>query len=186
MSQNTLHCKNRAGLDLGLAARRLGSIAVKTRASILDSSFKISPAFFANRTKMADEYEFYLQASVRGYHAYFKESTVHVGDILDCEMEPENDHDRYAVAVKNKDEKIVGHVPIELSRICHKFLSEYGQLEAECIGSRFNTGQGKGLELPVDYRFVGNARYLRKVFTRLQKKQEEEEVDWKISGITKV
>ena len=91
----------------------------------MDSSFKISPAFFANRTKMADEYEFYLQASVRGYHAHFKESTVHVGDILDCEMEPENDHDRYAVAVKNKDEKIVGHVPIELSRICHKFLSEY-------------------------------------------------------------
>ena len=88
-------------------------------------------------------------------------------------MEPENDHDKYAVAVKNKDDQIVGHVPIELSRICHKFLSEYGQLEAECIGSRFNTGQGKGLELPVDYRFVGNARYLRKVFTRLQKKTGE-------------
>ena len=157
----------------------------KVEASILDSSFKISPAFFVNRTKMADEYEFYIQASVRGYHAYFKESTVHVGDILDCEMEPENDHDRYTVAVKNKEEKIVGHVPIELSRICYKFLSEYGQLEAECIGSRFNTGQGKGLELPVDYRFVGNARYLRKVITRLQKKQEKEELDWKISGIRK-
>ena len=76
----------------------------KVEASILDSSFKISPAFFVNRTKMADEYEFYIQASVRGYHAYFKESTVHVGDILDCEMEPENDHDRYAVAVKKRRE----------------------------------------------------------------------------------
>ncbi len=101
-------------------------------------------------------------------------------------MEPENDHDRYAVAIKNEDEKIVGHVPIELARICHKFLSEYGQIEAECIGSRFNAGRGKGLEIPVDYRFVGNARYLKKVITRLQKKQEKEDMDWKLSGITKV
>lgn len=135
--------------------------------------------------KMADEYEVYVQASVRGYHAYFKAATVYIGEVMDCEMEPENDHDSYAVAVRNKDENIVGHVPIELSKIFHKFLSEHGQIEAECIGSRFNTGQGKGLELPVDYRLVGNARYLRKLITRLQKKQEKEGSDWKISDLRK-
>ncbi|KAJ7369701.1 Meiosis-specific protein mei4 [Desmophyllum pertusum] len=47
---------------------------------------------------MADEYEFYVQASVRGYHAYFVDATVYIGEVMDCEMEPENDHDRYAVA----------------------------------------------------------------------------------------
>lgn len=55
---------------------------------------------------------------------------------MDCEMEPENDHDRYAVAVRNKDEKIVGRVPVELSKILHKFLSQHGQIEAECIGRK--------------------------------------------------
>lgn len=134
---------------------------------------------------MADEYEFYVQASVRGYHAYFVDATVYIGEVMDCEMEPENDHDRYAVAVRNKDEKIVGHVPVELSKIFHKFLSQHGKIEAECIGSRFNAGQGKGLELPVDYRLVGNARYLRKLITKLQKKLEKEGSDWKISDLRK-
>jgi len=99
---------------------------------------------------MADEYEFYVQASVCGYHAYFVGAMVYIGEVMDCKMEPENDRDRYAVAVRNKDEKTVGHVPVELSKIFHKFLSRHGQIEAEYIGSRFNAGQGKGLELPVD------------------------------------
>ena len=104
---------------------------------------------------------------------------------MDCEVEPENDHDRYAVAIRNKGEKIVGHVQVELSKIFHKFLSHHGQIEGECIGSRFNAGQGNGLELPDDYRLVGNARYLRKLITKLQKKQEKERSDWKISDLRK-
>ena len=92
---------------------------------------------------------------------------------------------RYAVAVRNKDEKIVGHVPVELSKIFQTFLSQHGQIEAECIGGRINAGQGKGLELPVDYRLVGIARYLRKLTTKLQKKQEKERSDWKISDLRK-
>jgi len=38
---------------------------------------------------MADEYEFYVQASVRGYHAYFVDATVYIGEVMDCEMELE-------------------------------------------------------------------------------------------------
>ena len=134
---------------------------------------------------MVGEYEFYVQASIRGYHAYFIDATVYIGEILDCEIEPENDHDKYAVAVKNKDGVLVGHVPIELSKIFNKFLSQYGQIEAECIGSRFNTGQGKGLELPIDFRLVGNAHYLRKVINKLQKEQERKDTDWRVSDLRK-
>ena len=104
---------------------------------------------------------------------------------MDCGIEPENDHDKYAVAVKNKDGVLVGHVPIELSKIFNKFLSQYGQIEAECIGSRFNTGQGKGLELPIDFRLVGNAHYLRKVINKLQKEQERKDTDWRVSDLRK-
>lgn len=120
-----------------------------------------------------------------GTMLYFVDATVYTGEVMDCKMELENDHDRYAVAVRNKDKKIVGHIRVELSKIFHKFLSQHGQIEAECIGSRFNASQGKSFELPVYYRLVGNARYFRKLITKLQKKQEEEGSDWKISDLRK-
>ena len=52
---------------------------------------------------MTNEYELYLEASTRGYHAYFKDATVYIGEILICEMEPNNRHSKYAVVVKNED-----------------------------------------------------------------------------------
>ena len=57
---------------------------------------------------MANEYEVYLEASTRGYHAYVKESTVYIGEILFCEMEPDNPHSRFAIAVRYEEDKIVG------------------------------------------------------------------------------
>ena len=120
-----------------------------------------------------------------GTMLYFVDATVYTGEVMDCKMELENDHDRYAVAVRNKDKKIVGHIRVELSKSFHKFLSQHGQIEAECIDSRFNASQGKRFELPVYYRLVGNARYFRKLITKLQKKQEEEGSDWKISDLRK-
>ena len=76
---------------------------------------------------MANEHELYIEASVRGYHAYFKDSTVYIGEILTCEVEPDNEHDPHAVLVKNQDGKCVGHVPIELSKTFHKFLLDCGE-----------------------------------------------------------
>lgn len=133
----------------------------------------------------ANEYELYLEASTRGYHAYFKDATVYIGEILFCELEPDNQHSKYAVVVKNEDDSIVGHVPAELSKIFNKFLSEYGKIEAECIGNRFSQGRGNGLELPVDYRLVGNARYLKKLLKELQEKNTESNYNWKLSMVQK-
>ena len=71
---------------------------------------------------MADEYEVYVESSVRGYHAYFKYASVCIGEVMQCEIEENNDHDKYAVAVRNEYGQMVGHVPIELSKLCSKFL----------------------------------------------------------------
>ena len=46
---------------------------------------------------------------------------------------------------------MVGHVPIELPKVFSNCLKDYGEIEAECFGSRHNAGAGKGLEVPVDY-----------------------------------
>lgn len=120
---------------------------------------------------MAEECEVYIESSVRGYHAYFKDTTVCVGEVLRCEIEDNNEHDKYAIAVRNEEGKLVGHVPIELSKRFNKLLQDYGDIEAECIGNRFNAGHGKGLEFPADYRLTGNSLYLRRFIRRLKTKE---------------
>lgn len=85
---------------------------------------------------MSREYEIFVESAVRGCHAYFKTSTVCVGELMTCEIEENNDHDKYAVAVKSESCKIVGHVPIELSKLICKFIRDFGEAGVECIGHR--------------------------------------------------
>lgn len=123
----------------------------------------------------------FVESSVRGYHAYFKYSTVHVGDVMMCEIEEDNPHDKYVVAVKNESGQTVGHIPIEIPKIMNKFIRDCGEIEVECIGHRYNVGQGKGLEIPLDYRLIGNQQYLQRVVRRLKRK----DLDFNISDIKK-
>eukprot|EP00112_Aurelia_sp_Birch-Aquarium-sp1_P003998 Seg1452.6 transcript_id=Seg1452.6/GoldUCD/mRNA.D3Y31 product="hypothetical protein" protein_id=Seg1452.6/GoldUCD/D3Y31 len=104
----------------------------------------------------------FVESSIRGYHAY-KEEEVFVGEMMICEPEEDNGYDEYAVSVQKENGKMVGHVPIELSIVFCNFLKDYGEVEAECIGSRYNAGAGKGLELPVDYKLIGTYNYLIRV-----------------------
>ena len=119
---------------------------------------------------MGEEYEVFIKSSIRGYHAYFVDASVTIGEVLDCEREDNNAHDKYAIAVK-KAQLLVGHVPRELSKIFSRFLADFGEIEAECIGVRYNKGEGKGLEIPVDYRLTGNSNYLKKLVSRLKKRE---------------
>eukprot|EP00794_Sanderia_malayensis_P016354 gene16354-17999_t len=111
---------------------------------------------------MALQFEFYVESSVQGYHEYFKNLTrdTCVGDTLDCEQDLDNEYDIYAIVIKTEVGETVGHVPLEVSKHFLKFLQNYGEIEAERIGCRFNLGGGKGLEIAVDYKFVGNIHYL--------------------------
>ena len=70
-------------------------------------------------------FEMYVEATVRGYHAYLHDTSVRIGEILTCELELDNLHDKYAVGVKNQEGNLVGHVPKELSRLFHKFLKGF-------------------------------------------------------------
>ena len=117
---------------------------------------------------------FFFESSLRGYHCYYKDVHTVIGEVYSCCQEPDNYHDNYAVKVI-KGSKLVGHVPIELSKIFCRLLDRGGVIEAEVIGSRYNLGQGKGLEVPIDYKFIANSmkgiRYLstaRKALTNLR------------------
>ena len=99
-------------------------------------------------------------------------------------MELDNSNDKYAVAVKNQDGNLVGHVPKELSRFFHNFLNDFRELEAECIRNRLNTGKGKGVEIPVDHRLVANDSYLGKLKRKLSKKDFADDIN--ISEIQRI
>ena len=58
---------------------------------------------------------------------------------------------------------------LRFRRLCvSSFVTVHGEVEVECIGHRYNVGQGKGLEIPVDYRLLGNQQYLQRVVTKLK------------------
>ena len=76
--------------------------------------------------------------------------------------------------LKNEAQLLVGHVPRELSKIFSRFLADYGDIEAECIGVRYNRGEGK---------VTGNPNYLEKLVTSLKKEEPTGHLD--ISNIRK-
>ena len=70
---------------------------------------------------------------IRGFHYYrgtgrdLDAWQPFVGECLTFKQEPENQHDQFAVAVMRDSTQIVGHVPIEISRIIF-FAVEHGCL----------------------------------------------------------
>ena len=57
---------------------------------------------------------------VYGYHIYKKIWREGIGEELECNREPENSCDRYAVCVK-RSEVIIGHLPRKLSSLFAAF-----------------------------------------------------------------
>ena len=56
---------------------------------------------------MANEYKLFIKSSVRGYHAY-KDAKVYIGEMLECELDLDNEHDTYAVVKKNGAGRLLG------------------------------------------------------------------------------
>ena len=97
-----------------------------------------------------------LDSFVRGYHAYMDIRTPKVGDENFClKSENENQHDKFSVAIV-LEERLVGHVPKNLSKIFHQFMKIPNcTIGCKVTGKRVNRGAGYGLEIPVQYRFIG-------------------------------
>ena len=99
-----------------------------------------------------------------------KDICLTLGEKLFCQEEPDNEYDEFAVVVQISDEETVGHLPIQVSKLVHTFVSDGGEAEAEAevIGCRFNAGTGMGLEVPIDIKFSGTFPYLRSLRSKLQ------------------
>ena len=97
-----------------------------------------------------------LNSFVRGFHAYMDIWTPKVGGENFClNPENENQHDKFAVAIV-LEERIVGHVPEKLSKIFHRFMKVPDcAIGSKVTGKRVNRETGCGLEISVQYRFIG-------------------------------
>ena len=98
---------------------------------------------------------------MRGHHAYKDIFEPVIGTTLTLQREPENAKDPHAVAIVEDTGRIVGHIPLALSRIVSSFLKRANhKATAEICGRRINRGSGLGLELPVIYKIYGERKYL--------------------------
>ena len=87
---------------------------------------------------------------MRGHHAYKDIFEPVIGTTLTLQREPENARDPHAVAIVEDAGRIVGHIPLALSRIVSSFLKRANhKATAEFCGKRINRGSGLGLEHPV-------------------------------------
>ena len=99
---------------------------------------------------------------LRGYHAYMDIWVPLIGDdSLTCQKEHGNMHDHHAVAIK-QDGRTVGHIPKNMTGFIWRFLclpNTSVRVEVLAVlGPRMNRGAGHGLEVPVNYRFLGHQK----------------------------
>ena len=94
----------------------------------------------------------FFDSAVRGYHFYRKYWTPYLSQRLNCYHEPNNAFDQFAIKMvmmeKNR-EKIVGHLPREISRPTKYFLVRGAVIHAEISSVKYRHSplvQG-GLEL---------------------------------------
>ena len=119
---------------------------------------------------------FLLESYVRGYHVYMNIWNATINDYLQCKIEENNEFDPSAVALLHDDcleVKVAGHVPIHLSKIFHRFLKlPFCSISAVVIGKRVNHGAGDGLEIPVEYKFFGDARAASSAENQIKKAEK--------------
>ena len=122
--------------------------------------------------------EYCFESFVRGYHAYMDIWTPKVDDENLClKPESDNEHDSFAVAVLLEG-KVVGHVPMNLSKLFNKFLKIPScTIRCKVTGKRVNRGAGYGLEIPVHYALIGpdkavsfTERCIKKILDSVDKK----------------
>ena len=96
--------------------------------------------------------EFETESLIKGYHAYMNNWTLILGENLLTPPQPENEIDKYVVAVK--DALVIGHLKKgktgRYAKIAFYFLraNPMNTASITVTGKRVNFGDGQGLQTP--------------------------------------
>ncbi len=116
-----------------------------------------------------------LLCVVRGYHVYKDIWDPYLGDDFTTKYQKNNPHDKYAIAVLPVDAKvakIVGHLPMEISKECC-FVLHGGTIAGEVTGRRRKTIEPcGGMEIPCELTFRHTEKMLEKLKLAIRRKYE--------------
>lgn len=90
------------------------------------------------------------------------------GEFLETRLEPENELDKYAVAVM-KNSVVVGHLAKGKTGRFAKTISFFfrasnnNSCKVEVTGKRVNLGNGHGLQIPCNLHFTGHRNFINKL-----------------------
>ena len=96
-----------------------------------------------------------------GHHVFKETWSPVLGEVVFCERESNNQHDRYAVALLRNGE-VVGHIPRNLSKPCFYALLTGGTIYAVVTGERQNI-RHNGLEVPMEYHVKGPREHIQRM-----------------------
>ena len=117
-------------------------------------------------------YTYEMESEIRGYHVYGSSWKPKIGDLLLTDREVSNEDDKFAVAVYEElgfDEldgkKIVGHLPLEFSRIAAYFIENDGEISCKVTGKRKHSkGPRGGMAIPCKLCWTSsNKRHVKKL-----------------------
>ena len=112
--------------------------------------------------------EYKLSSHVKGYNAYMTIWEPKNGEFLETRLEPENEFDKYAVAV-TQNNVVVGHLAKGKTGRFAKTISFFlrasndSSCKVEVTGKRVNLGDGKALQTPCKLHFNGNVNFIDKL-----------------------
>ena len=97
-----------------------------------------------------------IECCIRGYHVY-QDQDIKIGNTLKASPETRVAalvEDKYAMAIKSED-KTIGHIPKDLSKITYFFLKKDGKFNVKITGPRqYSRDLIKGgMELPCTYTY---------------------------------
>ena len=114
-------------------------------------------------------YAYKMESEIRGYHVYGSSWKPQIGDFLLTDREVTNEDDRFAVAVYEElgidGKKIVGHLPVEFSRIAAYFIENGGEISCKVTGKRKHSkGLREGMAIPCKLCWTSsNKRHVKKL-----------------------
>ena len=115
-----------------------------------------------SRTRDNTFKKFLFDEYVCGHHVYQHIWTPEEGETLNCAIEANNPHDKFAIGVY-KAGQLVGHIPRPISRHCYKAIKLGAKITFKVNGTRCNR-RHNGLEVPGQYLVSGRDGYLAFIF----------------------
>ena len=109
-----------------------------------------------------------MNAFVMGHHVYKDKWTPSLGEELDTAMEPNNLKDKYAVAVYQKDKKVViGHLPLgqsgKFAKTIYYFLKASKDKHCKIVVTSkkaVNEKDELGMKVPCRLEFTAEEKYM--------------------------